>query len=290
MNLILALSLAAALAAPPAASPPGRRAALHVEGAAVFVPEGFRPAADGRLDLVVHLHGAPSVVEPALVEAGWSAALVTFNRKGLSSVYSQPFADPALFATLLQETAEALKTLGVAEHPRLGRVVVSSFSAGFGGVRELLKNPDHFARIDGLVMADSIYAGYAGDPAGKRVDPMLMDGFRRFAVEAAAGRKTFVLTHSAQIPPGYASTTETADFLIAALHGAAKPDAIDLGGWSTTRSCQRGRFLVLGFSGTAAEDHMAHLRRVALLWRRYRTLADGSTPSRFNLLDPGMNP
>ncbi len=276
MNLILALSLVATLAAP--ASPPGRRAALAIEGAAVFVPEGLRAVADGRVDLIIHLHGAPSVVEPALVEAGWPVALVTFNRKGLSSVYAQPFSDDTLFPTLLKETAAALKMLGVAENPRIGRVVVSSFSAGFGGVRALLKNPAHFAKIDGLVMADSIYAGYRGDPAEKRVDPALMDGFRRFAIEAAEGRKTFLLTHSAQIPPGYASTTETADFLIAALRGAVKPETIDLGGWSTTRSFQRGRFLVLGFSGTAAEDHMAHLRRLSLLWRRYRTLADGPTP------------
>ena len=46
--------------------------------------------------------------------------------------------------------------------------------------RELLKVPEHFARIDTLVMADSLYAGYEGDPSLHHVDPALMEGFRRF--------------------------------------------------------------------------------------------------------------
>src|SRR5207302_384225 len=121
----------------------------------------------------------------------------------------------------------ALKDLHVAEGPRIGRVVVSSFSAGFGGVRALLKVPEHFARIDGLIMADSIYCGYAGEPKEHRVDPALMDGFRRFAAEAAAGRKAFLLTHSALVPDGYASTAETADFLIHALGGTHEPTRVE---------------------------------------------------------------
>ena len=101
------------------------------------------------------------------------------------------------------------------DRPR-GRQLIS---AGFGGVRALLKVPEHFARIDGLIMADSIYCGYTGDPKEHRVNPALMEGFRRFAVEAAAGRKAFLLSHSALVPDGYASTGEVADFLIDAVGG-----------------------------------------------------------------------
>jgi hypothetical protein len=154
-----------------------------------------------------------------------------------------------------------------------GRVVVSAFSAGFGGVRELLKVPEHFARIDGLVLADSLYCGYDGDPARKHVDPALMAGFRRFAAEAAAGRKTFLVSHSAQVPDGYASTTETADDLIRSVGGASEPAPVTgLDGWTPARTFARGRFLVLGFAGAGPDDHMAHLRRVDALWRRFRDL------------------
>ena len=141
----------------------------------------------------------------------------------------------------------------------------------------MLKEPDAFARIDGLIMADSIYCGYTGDPAGRTLDPALMDGFRRFAAEAAAGRKTFLLTHSAQVPEGYASTTETADFLIRSLGaGTISP----LRNWgrelTQTRSYTRGNFVVLGFSGQGPEDHMAHLRRIGAFWRRYKEISQGT--------------
>lgn len=254
--------------------PAGRRAALGIDGAALFVPDGFAPGPGGRVDLLLHLHGAPSVVEPALVEADWPATvLVTFNRKGLSRVYTEPFSDRTLLPRLLEAARKSLKELRVADDPRIGRVHVSSFSAGFGGVRAMLRDPDSFARIDGLIMADSLYCGYAGDPKEHRVDPALMEGFRRIAVEAAGGRKTFLLSHSALVPDGYASTGEAADFLINAVGGtaeAARREWAD--GWIQTRSFAKGHFVVLGFAGTEGADHMNHLRRIARLWKQYREI------------------
>src|SRR5262249_8907132 len=141
--------------------------------------------------------------------------LVEFNRNGLSSVYTAPFRDPRLFSELLDKVMKALNDNGLAKSPRPGRVVVSTFSAGFGGLREMLKVPEQVERIDAIVMADSLYCGYTGDPSDHRVDPELMAPFRRFAELAATGKKAFLLTHSSQVPEGYASTTETADDLIA---------------------------------------------------------------------------
>jgi hypothetical protein len=246
-------------------APAGRRVELKGE-ATLFVPEGYRPR-DGKVDMVLHLHGAPSVIEKALVESRWPAVLIEFNRKGLSSVYTKPFADPKLFPTLLDGALGAINEAGLAESPKLGRVAVSSFSAGFGGVRELLKVPDHFERIDVLILADSLYSGYEGDPTSHAVDPKLMAGFRRFAVEAASGKKTMIVSHSAQVPEGYASTTETADDLIRAVEGASRPARVDRGdGWVQVREFRRGGLTVLGFEGAGPEDHMRHLRRIASIW------------------------
>ena len=81
-----------------------------------------------------------------------------------------------------------------------------------------------------------------------------MDGFRRFALEAAAGRKTFVLTHSAQVPEGYASTTETADFLIRAVGGEPEKTDVVLGRrLDPDPPLRPGTFLVLGFRRGARE-------------------------------------
>src|SRR4051794_40417707 len=121
----------------------GRR--VDLGEAFLFIPHGVR-SADGVVDLLFHLHGAPSVVEPAFVAAKWPGVLVEFNRKGLSRVYAEPFADPGLFPRLIDQALVALKDPQAAAAPRVGRLTVSSFSAGFGGVRELLKTPEHFAR------------------------------------------------------------------------------------------------------------------------------------------------
>ena len=77
-------------------------------------------------------------------------------------------------------------------------------------LRQLLRQPAAFERIGTLVMADSIYCGYAGPVAERQVDPALMEGFLRYARLAADGKRRMLITHTRQVPEGYASTTETA--------------------------------------------------------------------------------
>ena len=140
------------------------------------------------------------------------------------------------------------------------------FSAGFGGVRQLLQQPEAFARIGALVMADSIYCGYTGDPKDKRVDPALMAGFVQFAKLAIDGKKRLVISHSAQVPEGYASTTETADYLIAQLGGARDSENEEwAGGLSLRSQYSSGSVEILGFAGEGPEDHMRHLRNLGVL-------------------------
>jgi hypothetical protein len=248
-----------------AEGPAGRRVDLGGE-ATLFIPEGFRPR-DGAVDVVLHLHGASRVIEAALVESKWPAVLIEFNRKGLSSVYTAPFSDRTLFPRLLEGTLRSMADPKIAGAPKLGKVAVSSFSAGFGGVRELLKVSEHFERIDTLILADSLYCGYEGEPRERKVDPRLMAGFREFALKAVSGSKTLVVTHSAQVPEGYASTTETADDLLRVVGAGATPARVDRGdGWVQVREFRRGGMTVLGFEGVGPEDHMRHLRRIATIW------------------------
>jgi hypothetical protein len=252
------------------ASAPGPENSLRrIElGEAVLVlPAGYRPRG-GRIDVMLHMHGAAPAVEKALGDSGWTGPLLLFNRKGLSSVYTEPFRDPALFTRLLEKAQKEIGSVWPADDPKIGRVFVSSFSAGFGGTRELLAVPAHFERINGVILADSIYAGYLGDPAQRRIDPATMAGFRKFAVEAAAGRKTMIVSHSAQVPDGYASTTETAADLIGYIGGKVTAVDEDWGeGWRLKRRFANGRFLVLGFAGAGPEDHMRHLRRLGKIWQ-----------------------
>src|SRR5437016_708259 len=103
----------------PEVSTMGRR--VDLGEATLFIPQAQRPG-EGVVDLVLHLHGAPSVVEPAFVEAQSSGALIEFNRKGLSRVYAEPFADPTLFPRLTDAALTALKDPSQAHAPRLGHL------------------------------------------------------------------------------------------------------------------------------------------------------------------------
>jgi hypothetical protein len=260
------LSATLSFSQPSAEPPAGTRIKLSL--GQLFIPDGCQ-SAEGRFTLQIHLHGAASVMEQNLIRSGWKAVQVSITLNGLSGVYTEKFAKPEVFRNLLEEVAQKLKGAGLGETPKIEKLYLSSFSAGFGGVRELLQHDEFFQRIDGLIMADSIYAGYAGDPAEHKVDPAAMRGFLRFAKEAAAGNKTFIISHCDLQPGTYASTAETADYLLNQL--SAKRESVQetwTEGWQLTSRSVTKNFHVYGFAGEMGEDHMKHLRNLWLLMRK----------------------
>ncbi len=255
---IVAISLTTA----PAAEPAGERLKLKPVGD-VFVPP-WLPRSARQVDVVVHFHGAAGTVEREFAAAGLQAVLVTVNYGGLSKAYETPFSDARLFGTLLDRALAGLKERRlVAADAEWRRVCVSSFSAGFGAVRAILKVPGYYERVDAVYLADTLYAGYVDEATDRRVNPDDVRDFCRLAVEAASGRKTLIVTHSYLEPGRYAGTHETADSLIAAA-GAVRR-TVDEKGPATMRiisRVDRGRFHVWGCAGTTGEDHMAHLRNM----------------------------
>lgn len=237
---------------------------LH-KGSLVIV---HRPGAAAR-ELVIHFHGAVSTVRPAHERINSAAVLAIVNFPGLSSAYSQPFAtDPALLDEVLRLAWEQSRPkVEPPSAPAWERLTLSSFSAGYGATREILKQPAHFDRVDAIFAADSIYAGLLADQPERRVDPVNMQDFLRFATLACDRRKQFVISHSAQ-PTSYASTTETADYLLQQLQIARQPtSAANPDVWSPVTRAERGRFVVLGFAGETGQDHMRHLRQLDVIWQ-----------------------
>ncbi|WP_414662271.1 hypothetical protein [Horticoccus sp. 23ND18S-11] len=269
LRLFVALVLAVCAVSAPAADPVNPISFRQVRlGAVVVSLPSTLPKLGPEVTLWLHLHGAPALVEANFAALGAPGVLVNLTLPGLSKVYADHFASGVVFETLVQEVEAAVSRESMDAPRRISRVIVSSFSAGFGGVRQLLRQPRAFDRIDALVMADSIYCGYAGDPAAKRVDGELMAGFLRFARLAADGRKRLVISHSQQVPEGYASTTETADFLIRQLDGkrsAVTPPEAWVGGLQLLSRFSRGHCAVLGFAGEAPDDHLRHLRALGAL-------------------------
>jgi hypothetical protein len=220
---------------------------------------------DGRVDMLLHLKGSPQRVHQALKSNGVSAVAIVVTDGGLSKAYTERFADPESLQRLLDEAMGIVRQRpDVPDDAEPGRLWISSFSAGYAAVRELLKHDRWFDRIDGLLMLDSIYAGYVSETE-RRPIPEQLAGYVRFAKAARDGGKTMVVTHTRLTPGSYASTWETADVLLAETGVEAKPEERELApGLKSYRVASRGSFHVIGTVGEDGGEHGRHLANMGL--------------------------
>lgn len=105
------------------------------------------------------------------------------------------------------------------------RVALLGFSASCQGVAQVLGSSDG-ARIDSVVAVDGIHVGYV-DKATKKINEAGMKPWLDFGKLAVVNERLFVITHSSVVPPGYASTTETANWLWSTLTSSTDPYAQD---------------------------------------------------------------
>jgi hypothetical protein len=225
--------------------------------AMVLVPHRGAVNAAGEFDVVFHFHGH----EPARkewVQAMNGVVLVGVTLGVGSGVYESTFREPAAFERLLK-TAEAT----VAEHTgrsvaHARRIALSSWSAGYGAAEEILRQPLGRERVDTLILLDGLHCDYANDGlVAAQLEPFVW-----FAHQATDGKRLMVVTHSSIIPPGYASTTETAHYLINEVGGhshPAKPRATDPMGLDLVSRYDQGGFHVRGYAGNAELDHCAQV-------------------------------
>ena len=257
----------------PPGSPDGQTVRLQI--GRLFVPGDFTARGES-VPVLIHFHGDEGTVNRNFCAVGVQAVVINVTFKGLSSAYAKPFRDADLLSRILDEAMRHLRAERLAApDAEWGPVCVSSFSAGFGAVRELLERPADFERIDGLLMLDSLYAGYEDENRPRRVADVLMKDFRRFAQAAADGDKTFILTHSYLVPGTYAGTHKTADDLIR--HVGIARRTVDDRGPGPMRIISRadwGRFHVFGCAGNDGQAHMQHLRQMG------RWIAELPWPSR----------
>jgi hypothetical protein len=231
--------------------PAGRRLSLDL--GTLFLPEGL--SLKGDVPLFVHFHGGTWLPEVAAARHGRAAVLAVQLGAG-SGVYGKAFADPGRFGRLLREAEDRA---GV----RFGPVGLTAWSAGYGAVRAILRDPASYARVRFVLLLDGLHAGYAdGEP--RTGEPRLVPGdlevFMRFARDAAAGRKQMIVTHIEVFPGTFASTTETADYLLRELGLRRRPVLR----WGPLRTQQlseagKGSFRVAGYAGNSAPDHVDQL-------------------------------
>jgi LysM repeat protein len=175
-----------------------------------------------------------------------------------SGPYSAAFRAPDAFPRLVKSVEDAMAKKHGRQSAHARKIGLSAWSAGYGAVGEIINQPYGRSVVDVVILLDGLHSGYG--PQTLTEAPL--EPFVRFAREARARRKLMFVSHSSIVPPGYASTTETANYLIYKLGGRprkARPRAGDPWGLELISRYSRGNFHVRGYRGNDKMDHCAHI-------------------------------
>ena len=248
----------------PPAQLPGKSIDLYGDGKyTLFIPDSWKPI--NRPAMTVHFHGAAWFAIEEHLRRGIKEPLLAIYLGEGSSVYQKPFEDPERWPVLL---SHVLAEIG---GESISRVDMTSFSAGYGAVRELLKQPGPRAVINRLVLADSMYASFTSDtdhtPLSAQIEPYV-----QFAKLAMEGKKEFVVTCSQVPTETYANSAACAEELVKRLGGRFLSADRTLPSTQDKDFPLLSRFDAVGFhvwayGGTDAQAHMTHPRHIADIWR-----------------------
>ena len=228
--------------------------------AQIFVPDYFSVSQDGKYLLVFHLHSASWAAEDEVYKSNTNAVLFNIHLGGFSSSYQNYFVDQNNFQKILNLVINELSANDIIDDPQLENLIVTSFSAGYGGVREILKTQPYYDRIDALTLADGLHSNLEANLMKEQ-----MKDFLSFAADTRDKKKIMLQTHSNILTYTYANTTESADYLINNINSVrVNYNAVDEIGTQYSKA-DTGYFHVKGYRGNTANDHMKHLYNMHLM-------------------------
>jgi hypothetical protein len=238
-------------------TPAGRRERLDI--GTLFLPAS-QPRRSS-IPLLFFFHGGTWLPELAAARMRW--AVVTAQLGSGSGVYARAFESPARFADLTRQ-AESVSGM------RFRNLALAGWSAGCGAIREILKHPANYERVTRILCIDGIHTGYVNGQPGpleSQLETANLEIFVQFARDAMAGRKRFLITHSEIFPGTFASTTETADWILRQINLRRTP-VVRWGPMGTQQlsKARHGRFLLIGYAGNSAPDHVDQLHSLQTYW------------------------
>lgn len=240
-----------------------------IEKGKVYVPSNFNPA-ERPFRLFLHLHGSSKVVIENFNKVGVNGILISLQLGSLSSPYRTAFSDQEYFQSVIDTTLKILcDSINGFRFSDYERLYITSFSAGYGGVREILKNKKYYDRINAVILADGLHTDYVGDPSEvsdcKLPNPELLHDFLRFANDAVEGEKEFIVTHSEIYPGGYSSTAECSNYLLENTSTERIFSEMYYSENLIRKSYAfKNGFRTFGYYGETGPDHMQHLYNLHL--------------------------
>ena len=228
----------------------------------LFIPEGYSPDATGLLRISVHSPNWYALSEH--LKANLHEPLLILALGEGSATYAAPFKLTSALPDWLR--AVEAKIPGY----KVRGIRIASFSAGYGAVREWMKQPGNRMLIRRVLLCDSFYGGYL-DAKTRLPDPANIDPWLPYARDAMAGRVSFVATNSRITPNSYLSTWEVARAVGAKLgqsfvvptSGAATSDP----NYPLLEQLDAGHLHFWNYGGQDAQAHTVHLRHMAEIWR-----------------------
>ncbi len=233
---------------------PWNRAPTHGQ---MLLPARGGVTKDGKFDLVVHFHGHdPARKEFVRVMDG--VVLVGITLGIGSGVYGESFAPPNAFEKLVESVEEEVAKKRGLKRAKARKIALSAWSAGYGAVEQILRQKYGKERVDAVILLDGLHAGYEPDGG---LNARQLEPFVDFAKRAKAGKRFMYFSHSSIIPPDYASTTETASYLVHKLGSKYKSAKRrkDRWGLELNHKFDAGNFHVRGYDGNDKMDHCAHI-------------------------------
>ena len=116
------------------------------------------------------------------------------------------------------------------------------------------QEPRSYARVNSVICIDGVHTDYVDGKPGP-LESSITEGnlqvWLHLGRDALAGRKRFLLTHSEIFPGTYASTTETADYILKQLR-VQRRAVLKWGpmGMQQLSEASRGKFLLIGSPAT----------------------------------------
>jgi hypothetical protein len=233
----------------------------------VLLPHQGGISKNGQFDLVIHFHGHEPI-RKEFVKSAKGIVLVGIDLGIGSGAYQNAFSSPALFTNLLASIEAAVAHHAGRQSAKIRKLALSSWSAGYGAIEQILRQPAA-KKVDALILLDSLHAGYTDEQAHTLKAEQLTP-FIAFAKRAAAKQTFMFMSHSSIIPPGYASTTEVAGYVVGKLGGKPKSaNRQDVLGLDMIDRFDKGNFHMRGYTGNDKPDHCAHIGLMADIVRAH---------------------